>query len=113
MVLLPFMTIEYALILEICLKLIQKYVMVLLNIQIFLIYKKDKALKSTGVIGGWVESLDPNENGIWKFPGWEQTERIDMKKVIKIIQIQMNWNKNKKTFWRRITWQKSGKSDKL
>ena len=69
MVLLPFMTIEYALILEICLKLIQKYVMVLLNIQIFLIYKKDKALKSTGVIGGWVESLDPNENGIWKFPG--------------------------------------------
>ena len=69
MVLLPFMTIEYALILEICLKLSQKYVMVLLNIQIFLIYKKDKALKSEGVIGGWVESLDPNENGIWKFPG--------------------------------------------
>ena len=69
MVLLPFMTIEYALILEICLKLIQKYVIVLLNIQIFLIYKKDKTLKSKGVIGGWVESLDPNENGIWKFPG--------------------------------------------
>ena len=68
MVLLPFMTIEYALILEICLKMIQKYVMVLLNIQIFLIYKKDEALKSKGVIGGWVESLDPNENGIWKFP---------------------------------------------
>ena len=76
MVLLPFMTIEYALILEICLKMIQKYVMVLLNIQIFLIYKKDKALKSKGVIGGVGRIIRPNQKWYMEVPGM-RTDRTN------------------------------------
>ena len=59
-VLLPFMTIEYPLILEICLKLFQKYEIVILKkvwiIQIFWIYKRGKEVKREG------ESSAPNDS---------------------------------------------------
>ena len=36
-----------------------------------------------------MKTLDPKENEISKFLGCEQAERIDMKKVVERIQIQM------------------------
>ena len=36
-----------------------------------------------------MKALDPNENEIYKFQGFEQAEKIDLMKVMEILQIQM------------------------
>ena len=35
-----------------------------------------------------MKAIDPNENEIYKFSGYEQAERIDMKKGVERIQIK-------------------------
>ena len=40
-----------------------------------------------------MKALKPNENEIYRFLGCEQAKRIDMKKVMERIQIQMEQRK--------------------
>ena len=56
--------------------------------------------------------LDPKENEIYKFLGCEQAERIDTKKVIEIIQIQME-QRTRKRVEGGLYNKKSRKSDEL
>ena len=51
-----------------------------------IVFKNTTIIKGEGqqILQERMKALDPNKNEIYKFQGYEQAERIDMKKVIKM-----------------------------
>ena len=78
------------------------------------VFKKGRIIKGEELqmLQERMKTLDPKENETYKFLGYEQAERIDAKKVIERIQIQME-QRTRKRVEGGLYNKNSGKSDEL